>query len=194
MGYTSWKKEIGEPASWVLGLAAITFAIAGPENVLKPGFYRSPLMISILIAFIVHELAHRQVSRAYGLRSEFVAYIPGLLLTLVSGFLPVVILAPGYVRTYAWGVVPNYRRAVLASVASGPASNIAIAIGSALLANLVGSPWTHRLLENLVWINAWIAFFNLLPFPPLDGSKIVQLDRRLWTVLFIASLALLAVA
>ncbi|MCE4627914.1 MAG: hypothetical protein F7C34_02030 [Desulfurococcales archaeon] len=194
MRYSRWGREIGEPASWVLGLAAITFALARPRNLLNPDFYKSPLMASIIIAFVAHELAHRQVSRAYGMRSEFVAYVPGLLLTLVSGFLPVVILAPGYVRTYVWGVGPKYRRAMLASVASGPATNIAIAIASAPLAYITRGPWLHGLMESLVWVNAWIAFFNLLPFPPLDGSKIVQLDRRLWIALFALSLVLLVIA
>jgi len=39
-----------------------------------------------------------------------------------------------------------------------------------------GSPWIRlpEVLEQAAWINASLGLFNLIPVPPLDGSKIVS--------------------
>ena len=41
------------------------------------------------------------------------------------------------------------------------------------------------------WINALIAFFNLIPFGMMDGLKIFWWNRKIWTLAFIASVALM---
>ena len=63
--------------------------------------------------------------------------------------------------------------------ASGPASNFFLAVVAALLfrvlANTVGlgNPFT-KLMVFGVAVNLVLAFFNLIPIPPLDGSRIVM--------------------
>jgi Zn-dependent protease len=39
-------------------------------------------------------------------------------------------------------------------------------------------------------INLQLAFFNLIPFPPLDGSKIVRWNPALWGGLVAAAIGL----
>jgi Zn-dependent protease len=34
-----------------------------------------------------------------------------------------------------------------------------------------------------VSINSWLAFFNLLPLPPLDGSKVIVWKWQVWLLL-----------
>jgi Zn-dependent protease len=64
--------------------------------------------------------------------------------------------------------------------AAGPGSNIMLAIGAAICFRLfwillgAGSPFT-KLMVYAVLINLVLAFFNLMPVPPLDGSRIVLL-------------------
>ncbi len=195
LAYTG--REIGEPASWILGLVAVSVALAGVPGVLDPGFYKSPGFAAILVAFVLHELAHRQVSRRYGLRSEFIAYTPGLLITLLSGLIPgIVIIAPGYVKTLLYAYTPNVKKAVYRSVAAGPLTNIVLSILALAISHVAppGNTWTSRFLGASVEVNAWIAFFNLLPVPPLDGSKILATDRRGWAVLAVISIILLVVS
>ena len=189
-------REIGEPFSWLLGLAAITLALAKINRLLNPHFYTDPYFISIIIAFIIHELAHRYVGRLYGLKTEFVATTTGLLITALTGVLPnIVVLAPGYVRLLYFAGYPLAGRALLYSTAAGPASNIVLAIIAAALGGLApGGSWLHSFLAWTVWVNAWIAFFNLIPIPPLDGSKIARLDVKLWAIMMLASFALLIAA
>lgn len=66
---------------------------------------------------------------------------------------------------------------------AGPLSNLILgtlsALVLALIATKVSSDWefysiTIRILRFSVFINFILAFFNLIPLPPLDGSKMVS--------------------
>ncbi|MCE4624694.1 MAG: M50 family metallopeptidase [Desulfurococcales archaeon] len=188
-----WQREIGEPTSWILAILAVALALGKWKSALDPGFYVSPLFISIIVAFLAHELAHKLVGRKYGMVTEFVVYTPGLLLTILSGLLPVVILAPGYVKTLIYYYTRSTEKGIVASVAAGPATNIIISLLSILLLTAYSNAYTtvHHLLAYMAWVNSWIAFFNLLPIPPLDGSKLASRSRGLWISLFAISLLLL---
>ena len=80
---------------------------------------------------------------------------------------------------------------MLLTAFAGPASNILLCFVSAglyylLPAGLFGSlpgAWFDVFLYYMIWINASLAFFNLIPVPPLDGSKILfgMLPYRMYT-------------
>lgn len=59
--------------------------------------------------------------------------------------------------------------------AAGPASNIAIALifGILLRFGVIDSPAFVQIMAVIVFINILLAIFNLMPVPPLDGSKIL---------------------
>ncbi len=66
--------------------------------------------------------------------------------------------------------------------AAGPASNVILAMISAvLLGVLVRLPLQHNIVETMqifaavsIQVNLMLAFFNLLPLPPLDGFNVLQ--------------------
>ena len=58
---------------------------------------------------------------------------------------------------------------------AGPAANILIAIIFGLIIRFMGVQNMLTLAFSwIVYINLWLAFFNLIPVPPLDGSKLLM--------------------
>lgn len=60
---------------------------------------------------------------------------------------------------------------------AGPLSNLIIAVVLGVVIRLVGpagiaSPLFLQFLGLIVYVNIFLALFNLLPLPPLDGSKV----------------------
>jgi len=77
----------------------------------------------------------------------------------------------------------DYRRGNMIVSAAGPASNIAAGIGGVLLFKIlqglgIMSQGIGIFLFYLVLINIYLAIFNLIPIPPLDGSGILESRLR----------------
>jgi Zn-dependent protease len=85
---------------------------------------------------------------------------------------------PVPVNPYAFRTV-DAKTGMLLTALAGPLSNIllcfiSVGIWSAMLGQMGFSfSWLRYFLEYLMWINASLAFFNLIPVPPLDGSKVL---------------------
>lgn len=139
--------------------------------------------IGILIALSIHEAAHAWVAYKLGdhtaKNNGRVTLNPlkhldplGTILFIVAGI--------------GWGKpVPidprNFKNPIrdnALTALAGPASNIGVVLITAiiiLLAVLLGitNPILIALLQYTMSINIVLCFFNLIPLPPLDGSKII---------------------
>ncbi|MFC0272425.1 site-2 protease family protein [Metabacillus herbersteinensis] len=161
------------------------------------GFLAFPLelipfvVISLLIAFTVHEFAHAYVAYKFGdptaknqgrLTLSPLAHLDplGTILIFIAGF--------GWAKPVPVNrfYFKNPRLAgVLVSVA-GPLSNLVIAfIGTAIWYILLTTGLLPGLPDNvvtsleqffniLIRLNIILFLFNLLPFPPLDGYRIIE--------------------
>ncbi len=173
---------MGEPASWVFGTISIVFAFIGSgyRRYLGPE-YLAAIITSVVIGLLVHEYMHRLQGRKYGCHSEYVVTLWGVLVTILSGFLPFLILIPGYTSIRCYLGLGKEKNGVIAAV--GPISNLFLAY-----IVLIVEYFIHvSFLEIFVKINLWLALFNLLPFYPLDGSKIMAWNTEVWGVLVILS-------
>ena len=144
--------------------------------------YRAP---ALLIALTLHEYAHAFVSDRLGdptpsmegrLTVNPLAHLDpvGTVMLVLCGFgwaKPVEIDPRYYV---------DYKSGVIKVSFAGPGMNLLICF----IAVLLMTAGIHfRLLQQsgymfLYWImlyNVWFAFFNLIPVPPLDGSKILEM-------------------
>jgi Zn-dependent protease len=143
--------------------------------------------LAIVTAFFCHELGHKFMGQRYGYWSEFRMFPMGLILALFLGlFTGFVFAAPGAVTIMGHPNKDEYGKIS----AIGPAINIGLASIFYLLTILI--PFGVRGIFALVaFINAFLAFFNLLPFGPLDGMKIFNWRKEIWISLAILSILLL---
>ncbi len=141
------------------------------------------ILISIpglLIAIVCHELAHGYM--AYFLGDTTAKDEGRLSLNPVNHIDPVGLLAMLVFR-FGWAKpVPinfmkfkNRKRDTFLVSIAGVVTNFILAFVSALI--LVHVPIRNEIVYQMVlitmWYNIMLGVFNLLPFPPLDGSKVV---------------------
>lgn len=125
-------------------------------------------VVLVFFSFLLHEFGHKFTAQRYGMRSEFRMFPIGLVITLVSSMIGFLFAAPGAVVIEGY---PNKEENAKISIA-GPAVNIVLAaIGILGCLAFNHSPMVFVFLM-LASLNAFLAVFNLLPIPPLDGSKI----------------------
>ena len=142
----------------------------------------------LLFALTVHELAHGWVAFRLG---DPTAKLDGRLTMNPLkhldplGVLAFVIMKIGWAKPVP--VDPRYfrnpQKDMLLVALAGPGSNVLLAIASALLARVLVSvpvlplfvlqPLVGMLVAS-VWINIMLAVFNIIPIPPLDGSKVLM--------------------
>jgi Zn-dependent protease len=134
-----------------------------------------------LTGFVAHELAHKVVAQRHGFWAEFRMSPFGLVFSLFTATLGFLWAAPGATVVSGMSEVdlPNWGRTSLA----GPVTNLgfsAIFYATSIALVLGHSPYFGWLLL-LAWVNAWFATFNLLPFGPLDGAKVLRWSSGIWT-------------
>lgn len=134
----------------------------------------------LFIAIIFHEVAHGYT--AYKLGDPTAKEAGRLTLNPLKhmdivGFICMLVFRFGWAKPVP--INPNYfknrkRDTILVSLA-GPLINFVIAIISALIISMgfIKNDIVMEILVITLWYNIMLGVFNLLPFPPLDGSKIV---------------------
>ena len=154
------------------------------------------VMIGVGAGFIFHELGHKFVAMHYGYYAEYELWPTGLIIALVSSFFGFIFAAPGAVVIYSNGMEKKTNGII--SIA-GPIVNIILGlIFFLILVSLGDFAYTETgYLVALTCvlgtrINFFLAAFNLLPIPPLDGSKVMAWSVPVWLITFaIAALLVL---
>ena len=141
--------------------------------------YRIP---ALLFAISIHEYAHAQCADSMGdptarymgrLTFNPLAHLDpiGAILLVVAGF--------GWAKGVPINVnnFRNRREGILKVSFAGPAANLFLCFMAAFMMALLGkmhmlSDGLYRFLFWMQLYNVWFAFFNLIPVPPLDGSRI----------------------
>jgi Zn-dependent protease len=148
-------------------------------------------IVPVLLAITVHEVAHGWVASLLGDKTAFMLgrltlnplkhvdpvgtiLIPGMLLLLQAGFIF------GYAKPVpvTWQNLRNPRRDMALVAAAGPAANLLMAIGWALLMRiglLLGESGQALIYMGIagIFVNTILMVLNLLPLPPLDGGRVL---------------------
>lgn len=151
-------------------------------------------LLIVSTSFVLHELGHRTLARKYRFHAEYKMWPFGLLMALVLALATngaFIFAAPGAVvimpRADLWGRFRTMSMRSYGIISGiGPLINIALC-GIFLAASVL---FQLPILLFGASINAWLAVFNLLPFGPLDGTKVWLWDRRVWLGLMAAAAAL----
>ncbi len=149
-----------------------------PARLLYKILYMTP---AVLIGLTFHEYAHAAAAYRLGDRT---AYHEGRLTLNPAAHIDVLGLIMLYFAGFGWArPVPvnpynlrgNRGRGMLLVSLAGPLSNLVLAVAAAALlgAFLWNVPYADRIATEIIRINVILAVFNLLPIPPLDGSKIL---------------------
>ncbi len=149
------------------------------------------VVISLLIAFTVHEFAHAWVAYKFGdptaknqgrLTLSPIAHLDpiGTLLIFIAGF--------GWARPVPVNrfYFKNPRLAGIFVSVAGPVSNLIVAAVTIFLFYILASIGVlsamppdvqlgvEQFVNVLIRLNIMLFVFNLLPFPPLDGYRIIE--------------------
>ena len=145
-------------------------------------------LIIFIIAFLFHELAHKFLANFYGSWAEFRAELYGLIVTAISAipFIPFKFIAPGAVIV---GISDKEKLGKVALI--GPMTNLVMGFLFLLLSYL----YPYSLYFNIgASFNAWISMFNLLPFGVLDGQKIFNWNKVVWSSTMAITMALFIIS
>lgn len=153
------------------------------ETLIRLGM-NAAIIVIVFYSIIIHEVSHAYAAFALGDDSAkragrlslnpmkhidiFGTIILPLLLYFSAGFIY------GYAKPVPFNPYNfrNLKRDSGLTALAGPVSNILIAIVMAVIYH-ISPPLLQYILYYVIFLNLLLAFFNLIPFPPLDGSKVL---------------------
>lgn len=136
---------------------------------------------AILIAITIHEFFHAYTAVKMGDRTP--EYHGRLSLNPLNhldliGTIMLVLVRFGWAKPVPINPnnFKNYKKGIILVSLAGPLSNFILAVVVIMFRRTmmgIGSNYLNLFIDTLIFINIALAIFNLIPIPPLDGSKIL---------------------
>ena len=204
------REVIALSIAWlVLGISFSTRYMYSPVWQSRPMALLEVFLLTMIIigtGFLGHELAHKFTAQRYGAWAEFKLWTVGAVMALVFAAIPpgtFVFAAPGAVyiasrSSYIGDVMDRKTNGVISLI--GPLVNLAAAGVCGLvyaLLSITRIGMTINGFNPLLWavfINLWLAAFNMIPFFILDGQKVLTWNRAIWALITIPLWAATAAA
>ena len=135
-------------------------------------------MLGVLLCLTVHETCHGLA--AYALGDPTAKRMRRLSLNPLHhidwlGLASMVICGFGWAKPVPVDMryFKNPKAGMALTALAGPASNFLLALALMFIASLVQSEWLFGFLVNTAILSIGLGLFNLVPIPPLDGSKVL---------------------
>lgn len=186
--------------SWIV--VSLCFSVRG---IYANTSYFLVLFASSLVAaglgFLLHEIMHRTVARSFACHAEYRMWPLGLLLALALALASrgsLIFAAPGAVYiaplTYSPYISAEQLRKTYGLIAlAGPIANLVLALIFYPLQGLSAYPFVGFTAVIGFQVNLWLAAFNLLPIPPLDGFNVIKWSPLMWGLVAIPTWIVAAV-
>ncbi|WP_254763831.1 metalloprotease [Natrinema marinum] len=153
------------------------------------GFFLTMVALSLVtvgVSFLLHEIAHKMVAIEFGQLAEFRADYQMLFLAIMGALIGFLVAAPGAV--YHRGQITTRENGLIAL--AGPVTNLFLAL---LFLPLMIFPGVLGVVGQMgIWINFFLAAFNMIPFGPLDGKSVLEWHKGVFALVFVPSVALAA--
>ncbi|MBU2497001.1 MAG: site-2 protease family protein [Nanoarchaeota archaeon] len=126
-------------------------------------------------AILFHELAHKFAAIAFGAAATFKIWGFGLILGVFLRLIysPFLLLAPGYVEISS-EILSSSQMGIIAF--AGPLVNLILWLVPTFILRIKKGKLkknTAIFLFYTAFLNMWLFIFNMIPIPPLDGSKVL---------------------
>lgn len=138
-----------------------------------------------LVSLSVHEYAHGWMAYRFGddtaARMGRLTLNPIAHISLFGTIILPLIAHFGWAKPVPVNFAVLNKRQIFLVAAAGPASNLLLVIGLTISFHVLRPgmpPFLARFISLAVLYNLILAVFNLLPIPPLDGSKMVYASLR----------------
>ncbi len=155
--------------------------------------------IAVTLTFVLHELMHKFVAQHYSAIAAFRVSTTGLLITAATSLFGFLVGIPGATVIYTNSFTKKENGIV--SIA-GPLTNFAIfaiffVTGLLLYPNFTGNvlstftpavvhnTYLHNMINLVLFISILLAFYNMLPIYPLDGSKVYGWNKGVYVATLI---------
>ena len=164
--------------AWIIISLAFAIVLGGFKSF--SNFVQMFLISSLTVGtgFLLHELAHKMIAQHYGCLAEFRAFNSGLIFALFMSLFGFIFAAPGAVMI--GGLVDKEKNGKISL--AGPLTNIVLA-GIFLIIATTSAESISKLANYGFLINSWLALFNLIPIGIFDGSKILNWDKKIYSII-----------
>jgi len=138
--------------------------------------------LGVSLSFILHELMHKFVAQHYGAIAGFRTSYNGLIVTLLTGAFGFLLGIPGATMIYTNSFTK--RENGIVSLA-GPLTNFVvfgIFVGLLFALNPPNGSYLGYAINLTIFISILLAFFNMLPIYPLDGSKVLAWNKEAYFI------------
>lgn len=197
MNKFSKQEKIDLSISIIVLTLIISFMYSGPNITVDKLLLFIPIaFVTVGLGFVLHELGHKFVAQKYGFYAEFRRSDKGLMLGIVTALMGFLFFAPGAVMIGSpTGIISEEENGKI-SIA-GPIVNIILALIFLGIQISIQPLVTLSNIDMMVYlyflsvigfnINSFLALFNLLPIPPLDGSKVISWNLPIWLISIVIS-------